>query len=107
MNEELKDAIIRFTLAMGNQHAKQWPELKGHTYYADEPGVNVVRIISAWPGQRSAHSFVVIKDHTRNGKDWKVGDILKTATWKAPTFNFARGNVLTNDYSRVNQYGAL
>ena len=41
--------------------------------------------------QRSCHSFV----------DLKTGDIWKAASWKAPTKNFPRGNVLTGDFKNI------
>ena len=44
----------------------------------------------------SVHSFVVRADNNQ----FKAGDILFPASWKAPAKNFARGNVFT-DLSRV------
>lgn len=51
----------------------------------------------------SAHSFVVLKADVK----FKVGDILKAATFKAPATNFSRGNMLTGDFSRVTWTGAI
>lgn len=50
----------------------------------------------------SVHSFIVRKDH---GK-FKAGDILKAASWRAPATNFARGNILTGDFSHIQWTGA-
>ena len=43
----------------------------------------------------SVKAFIVKSD---NGK-FKLGDILKPASWKAPAMNSARGNVLSGNYS--------
>jgi len=40
---------------------------------------------------RSVHCFIV---NSKNDKDFKYGDILKSASWKAPARNFARGNII-------------
>lgn len=52
-------------------------------------------------GQRSSHSWVMLKDD----KKFKRGDILKSASWKAPARNFNRGNVLTGDYKTIRWCG--
>lgn len=40
------------------------------------------------------HSFVCRKAHDQ----WKVGDVLKAASWAQPAKNFVRGNVLSQTY---------
>ena len=54
-------------------------------------------------GSRSVHCFVVAKDTVK----FKRGDILKSATWKAPATNFKRGNVLEGDLACIRWTGAL
>ena len=44
--------------------------------------------------KHSVHSFIVKKAF----KHFKVGDVLKAASWKAPALNQPRGNVLEGNY---------
>jgi ribulose bisphosphate carboxylase small subunit len=68
-----------------------------------EFGTSYIRVVqSSDSGQRSSHSFIVVKP----GK-FPVGTILKSASWKAPAKNFARGDLLKRDFKRVRWTGAL
>jgi hypothetical protein len=52
-------------------------------------------------GQRSSHSWIMID----NDKKFKRGDILKSASWRAPARNFSRGNVLCGGYKHIQWAG--
>ena len=60
-----------------------------------------VHIISKDDNQRSSHSWVMINDD----KQFKAGDILKSASWKAPARNFMRGNVLRGTFKNIKWAG--
>jgi ribulose bisphosphate carboxylase small subunit len=68
-----------------------------------ERGSSYIRVVQSTPtGQRSSHSFIVQK-----AGQFPVGTILKSASWKAPAKNFARGSVMTGDFKRVSWTGAI
>ena len=52
--------------------------------------------------QRSSHSWVVIKPDAK----FKFGDILKSASWKSPATNLARGNVVEGNFQHIRWVGA-
>ena len=60
-----------------------------------------VHIISKDDNQRSSHSWVMINDD----KQFKQGDILKSASWRAPARNFSRGNVLCGGFKHIKWAG--
>jgi hypothetical protein len=65
-----------------------------------EVGRKYIHIIMQ-DNQRSSHSWIMINDD----KQFKRGDILKSATWRGPARNFARGNVLTGEFKHIRWAG--
>lgn len=68
-----------------------------------EEGRNYIRIVRErrGGGGRSCAGFIVKKDTAK----FKRGDMLKSAGWKAPATNFARGNVFDDLPERVRWTG--
>jgi|TARA_R110000796_G_scaffold160094_2_gene276864 predicted RNA-binding protein (virulence factor B family) len=70
--------------------------------YADGLGYEVnTKYIKVFSGD-SVACFVVA---TETDKKFRFGDILKPASWRGPTKNFARGNILENDFRGVRWTG--
>lgn len=92
-------AYIDFVIADFN---KSWPSHPRNSSNMEiQRGSKFYKIVNVDRNYRSVHSFVVRVAH---GK-FKVGDILKPASWRAPAKNFPRGNVLTGDMKRVHWSG--
>ena len=74
--------------------------------YCDGLGYDVntkyIKVFSDAGGGKSVCCFVVI---TETDKKFRFGDILKPAGWRTPTRNFARGNILENDFHGVHWTG--
>jgi len=109
-NEALRAAIQRFSDFLRADYEKQddrneklfgspvgYYASQPDEWYPDRPGLNVVRIIHGG-SQRTSYCFIVLRDFSKDGKDWWQGDILMAAGWKAPAFNKRRGNVMRDDY---------
>ncbi len=71
-----------------NYHERAYYEYA--TSITEHKGSKYIKL-SYSSGGRSVHCFIV---NSKNDKDFKYGDILKSATWKSPARNFARGNVI-------------
>jgi hypothetical protein len=59
--------------------------------YSVESGRSYDKIISNNGVQKSVKGFICKKDNDKKG--FKVGDMLKAATYNAPATNFTRGNI--------------
>ena len=63
-----------------------------------EIGNKYIKVVSG----TSVWGFIV---NTHKHPKFKVGDILKAASWKAPAMNQARGNIVNGDFSWVKWTG--
>jgi hypothetical protein len=85
----------------GDGHANQGCRILLETYgypkITLEPGSRYVRVVREHNQSRSVHTFI----------DKTNGDVLKSATWKAPA-KHARGNIFNDDngLNSVDHYGA-
>lgn len=68
--------------------------------YYYEVGRKYIHVIMS-DNQHSSHSWVMLEDD----KKFKRGDILKSATWRGPARNFARGNVLCGGFQHIRWCG--
>lgn len=55
-------------------------------------------------GSRSCGGFVVT---TKKHKEFQFGDLLKSASWKAPATNFTRGNVFDLEDKKTHWTGIM
>jgi hypothetical protein len=94
---ELDLGIQEYVKHLADDYAKNGYNNKEFYY---EIGRKYVHVIMS-DNQRSSHSWIMMNDD----KKFRRGDILKSASWKAPARNFARGNVLTGAYKQIRWCG--
>ncbi len=58
------------------------------------PGNKYIKVIKKLGTQTMVWGFINLKN-----KNFKEGDILKAAGWRAPALNQARGNIFNNNYT--------
>lgn len=105
--EDMKKALFNYIERIREDY-KKWTftgkSKPGEDTVKDEMTEKFCKSISIKEGQKyykvltenSVHSFIVKKDSTIRGKDFKRGDMLKAASWATPTLNCARGNIFGN-----------
>jgi len=95
-------ADLEFGLLMYLDHLRKDYGSNGYVNkeFSYECGRKYVHVIMS-DNQRSSHSWIMLQDD----KKFKRGDILKSATWRGPARNFARGNVLCGDYQHIRWCG--
>jgi hypothetical protein len=95
--EDLQNGLNEYVKHLQNDYNKNG-YMNKEFYY--EIGRKYVHIIMQ-DNQRSSHSWVMLEDD----KKFKRGDILKSASWKAPARNFSRGNVLCGGFKHIKWAG--
>lgn len=91
------------------EHLQKDYDSKGGNQFIEfhyELGRKYVHVIMHHVGQfsanqRSSHSWIMLDDD----KKFRRGDILKSASWKAPARNFMRGNVLRGTFKNIRWCG--
>lgn len=98
--QEFEAAFVEFVaqaqVKVNTYYAKNFPTLKTPKIEF-EPGRRYIRLIETGESQRSCFGFI----------DATNGDVLKSAGWKSPAKNFARGNLFdaNGGLGRVGPYG--
>jgi len=104
---DLDLALTAFADALEQKRIRAANMQDYHVSVTFERGSKYLRVVMSdgyktSEGHRSAYAFVVAQDMG----NFKVGDILKPASWKAPAKNFARGNVFHPEtYALHSPYG--
>ena len=92
--ENIKDGIAKLIAASIEDYNRDTNNEKMKEEFANswsvKEGPKFIKLVA----KHSVHSFIVKKAF----KHFKVGDVLKAASWKAPALNQPRGNVLEGNY---------
>jgi hypothetical protein len=114
MNEILTNAIFKYIEQVQLSYARYYDVcVRDHSTNREFADLQIRRFNESFRvdigqsyakiiGNGSVHGFVVLK-----AGQFKEGDVLKAASFKAPTKNFARSNVFDEkSYARVEWTGA-
>lgn len=83
-------------------HDKEYPILAGSLSVSAKKGQKFIKIIREGEHQNSVWGFINLSH-----PEFKFGDVLMAKSWKGPSLNKARGNILEQDYviRGMRQYG--
>ena len=100
------DEYAEFLKANYNQRGYSRPDRQLTVEF--DMGSKFIKVIIGHTGDtsRSSHSFIVLGEYKTAKATFKHGDILKSASWRAPAKNFKRGNILDNEYGSISWCGA-
>jgi hypothetical protein len=95
-NQQFTDAHLNaYASHIVQDYDKAWGRPEYEFSVTFEPGSKFIRVVVEIGPSRSSHSFIDAQ-----------GNIWKSASWKAPAKNFIRGNIVTQDFSRISWTGA-
>jgi hypothetical protein len=100
MMDDLEKGVMDYIAHLQINYDSQGYKCGGRQFIF-EKGHKYIHVIMQ-DNQRSSHSWILMKDD----KSFKRGDILKSATWRGPARNFARGNVLCGGFKHIQWTGA-
>ena len=93
-SENIKDGIAKLIAASIEDYNRDIDNEKMKEEFANSWSVKEGQKFIKLVAKHSVHSFIVKKAF----KHFKVGEVLKAASWKAPALNQPRGNVLEGNY---------
>ena len=102
ISHELQTAINQYLAACAQDYTRRFATTDRQITFTLDAGRKFIRVWRTFKGesQRSCHAFINVS-HPK----FKMGDLLKPETWKAPALNAARGNVLDRTSYRAQWTG--